>query len=702
MGKLNKNQKKINNETDMGTMKIPEMDTKRVTNTKPRRKVIEDTQIIGEDKEMKKAIKKDNKRAKKAEKKAKINKSKARKAVRIVMRAFIIFIIIGILVGGGLVAGIFMGLFGDDLAITEEQLSISNKNTYFYDSEGNQIDMIYSDQNRMVVSYADMNPMLPQAFIAIEDERYESHNGIDFKRTTKAVLTYITNRGNSSFGGSTITQQLVKNITEEKEDSGFEGAIRKVKEMSRAIQLEKQFSKDQIIEYYLNILFLGGDVHGVQTAAYYYFDKPCKDLTLEECAFLAGITHSPNGYDPYKKDNPNENKIKSRTKVVLNKMLELGKINQTEYDKAVEAIEEGLKFKKGESVTASIQSYFVEAAMEDVIQDLMKEKNLPYAMAQTMVYSGGYHIYTTQVTSIQDEINEAYKKDSYFETSRSTGKGSQSGMAIIDYANGHVVGIAGGRGDKKANKEWNRAYSFVKNGERQGMVRQTGSTMKPLSVYAPAIEKKLITPASVYEDARKGFKVGGSTWYPKNYYSGYRGLSTVRYAIEISGNIIPVEILMELGLDTSYTFLESLGITSLDERDKAPAALGLGGLTYGISPVEMAAGYGTIANDGKYLTPKFYTKVTDADGKTILVAKQESRQVMSAEAAYIMKNLLMQPVIGGSGTATYCKISGIDVAAKTGTTSDDNDRWLCGFTPYYSAATWYGFDEPETVRKRRH
>ena len=700
-----KNTKKVEKtrkENNFENTKIIETLTNTVNNENSEETKIVETPKINSKKLSKeeKLMKKNEKKAKKAEKKEKKNQSKARRIIKTIIKIIIVLIILCTLIGGGLVAGLFMGIFGENFGLSEDELAIKNLNTYFYDSEGNQISMVYSNENRMVVSYADMNPLLPEAFIAIEDERFEQHNGVDIKRSGAAILTYALNRGSSSFGGSTITQQLVKNVTDEKEDSGLAGATRKIKEMARAIELEKKLSKNQIIEQYLNILFLGGDVCGVQTASYYYFNKSCKELTLEECAFLAGITHIPNAYNPYKEGNPNADKIKTRTKVVLRKMLELGKIDQTQYDEAVAATEAGLNFKKGEMVSASIQSYFIEAAMNDVVEDLMKEKNIPRSMAQKMVYSGGYHIYTTQVTSIQNEINATYNKDSYFETSKKSGAMSQSGMAIVDYTNGHVVGIAGGRGEKKENSSWNRAVSTIVNGERRGTVRQTGSTMKPLSVYAPAIEKNIITAASVYEDANKTFKAGGKNWYPKNYYSGFKGLSTVRYAIEISQNIVPVEILYELGFETSYTFLESLGISSLTDADKAPAPLGLGGLTQGISPLEMAAAYGTIANDGKYITPKFYTKVTDNDGKLILSAKQETRQVMSVEAAYVMKNLLTQPVIGTNGaTATYCRISGMDVAAKTGTTNDDKDRWLCGFTPYYAAATWYGFDSPEEVKK---
>ena len=309
--------------------------------------------------------------------KLKIN-SKAKKIILISIIAVILLILIAL--------GVFVGIFfSDKFALTKEDLLIGNSNTMVYDSEGNVIAELSGKENRKIVSIDEMAKHLPEAFVSIEDERFYEHKGVDLKRTAAATFTYLTHSGSSNFGGSTITQQLVKNITNEKESSGKEGMQRKIREMSRAYQIEKMIEKKDILELYLNLIPLassGGDICGVEVASMYYFNKSARDLSLEECAFLAGVTHSPTQYNPYK-ENPNTERIKSRTKTVLGKMKELGYVNDEEYNNAIEKVNEGLKFEKGELPSSSIKDYYISAAVEQVVKDLVEQKGMSEEYARS-------------------------------------------------------------------------------------------------------------------------------------------------------------------------------------------------------------------------------------------------------------------------------------------------------------------------------
>ena len=624
----------------------------------------------------------------KKEKKIK-DKSKKKKhpiIKKIIITLLVLFILFCLIIGG-ILAGFFMGAFGDDFIIPEEDLLIKTANSYVYDIDGNLIQTLSGDEVREVVTIDEMPAHLPTAFVSIEDERFFQHSGVDIKRTLAAVVTFITNKGESSFGGSTITQQLVKNITKEDEDSAWAGVTRKVKEMARAYNLEKTMSKNQILELYLNIIYMGGSgaeqTFGMQVAAKYYFNKDVRDLDLAECAFLAGINHAPNMYNAFSDNEERKESIKTRTKIVLNKMHELGKIEtEEEYNAAIAKVEAGLPFNKGTIKTTSY-SYHTDAAINQVVTQLKEEKGWSSTkLAELELFSGGYSIYTTQKTSLQNFAEEEGKKDKYSITSRD-GKDqkAQAGMAVIDQSNGYVVAVLGGLGEKPT-----RGFNWATQGKKQ-----TGSSIKPLSVVAPGVEFGTLTVGTVYDDVRTTFS-GGYT--PKNYSWNYTGLMTIRAAVGVSQNIPFLKGLQDVGIENSWNFLNSVGL-DLTEEDKGLAALALGGLTKGVSPLQMAAAYAAIANDGVYITPTFYTKVTDKDGNVVLEPKQESKRVLSEASSFVLKSVLREPVTAGS--ASYCAISGMDVGAKTGTSSDDYDRWLCGITPYYSAACWVGFKENATV-----
>ena len=605
----------------------------------------------------------------------------------------IIFLLLCV-IGAGVVVGVFFGLFGDDFEITKEELTVASANSLIVDQNGAVIAELSGDEKRKIITLEDMADYLPKAYVAMEDERFYKHHGVDIKRTAGAILQTLL--GNSSYGGSTITQQLVKNITQDDERTGMAGIMRKVREWAKAYQVERMISKDQILELYLNILYVGGEgnLHGVELGAEYYFNKSAKDLSLAECAYMAGINSSPSRYNPFDETTDNTELIKKQTKVALNKMNELGYINsQEEYNAAIAEVDAGLNFQKGEIVTTSSYSYHTEALLDQVIDQFVEEKGWSEQFAENYVYSSGLTIYSTVDSSIQAQMEEEFAKDKYVVNGRDTNKEtgeklndhSQAAMVVIDYKTGNVLGTVGGLGEKTESRGLNRATQSV---------RQTGSSIKPIAVVAPGLEEKVITAGTVYTDQETDF---GGNYIPKNQ-NGYTNQNVnIRYFIAKSLNVPAVKIMRELSPTKSIEYLNKMGLSHINANEDADLSLALGGTTNGATPLEMAAAYASIANDGVYITPTFYTKVEDATGNTVLTAKQEQTRIISEQNAYIVKSILQEPVKSG-GTATYCAISGMDVAAKTGTTDDDYDRWLCGFTPYYAAACWFGYDQPETVR----
>ena len=406
-----------------------------------------------------------------------------------------------VLVGIGIFCGIF---FSDKFALSKEDLLLSKANTLVYDIDGNVIAELSGDENREIISYKDMSPYLSEAFISIEDERFREHHGVDWKRTIAATGTYVT-KGESSYGGSTITQQLVKNITNERDNSGQAGVERKIKEMSRAYQVEKMISKEQILELYLNIIPLGaegGDICGVEMASTYYFNKSASELTLEESAFLAGINHAPNAYNPFRyaddeaKQAEVSKRIKDRTQTVLKKMKDLKRISQEDYDAAYNKVEEGLHFEKGDLPTSNVRSYFIQAAIQQVTKDLVEQKGITEDYAKSRVYGGGYRIYTTMQPKVQESLESTFKSDEFVLTSSASPTHSQSAMVVMDYTTGQVAGCMGGLGTDVDAIGINRATNIT---------RQPGSSFKPIVTYGCGLEKGVITASTVYDNSKTYF-----------------------------------------------------------------------------------------------------------------------------------------------------------------------------------------------------
>ena len=623
----------------------------------------------------------------KGTKQKKDKKQKKHPKLRLAIKIILIVIVLLCLIGIGAFAALF---FGDTWNMTEDDLVIKMQNSVTYDSEGEVLHEIRGEENRKIIPLSEMGEYIPKAYVAIEDERFYKHSGIDIYRTAGAIFTYIVNGGKSSFGGSTITQQLVKNLKEDDDDS----IARKIREWSRAYKVEKMLSKSQILELYLNEIFVGGQqICGVESGAKYYFDKSAKELSLAEAAFMAGINDSPNYYNPFGEEDKTEI-IKDKTKLVLQKMLEVEDengvpfITQEEYDEAVAEVDEGLKFKQGKFSSTSDLSFLEQAAIDQVVEDMMEEYDIDKEHAEARVYNNGYRIYTTQDSDIQDRVEEEYLKDKYiydaYSSEAEEGEHTQSAMVIMDHETGQVVGCVGGLGEDSPTYGTNRAIDAL---------RQPGSSIKPLSAVGAGLENNVITASTVYDDSPTKF--GGDSF---NNSTGYGGLITVRKAIEKSSNIVNMKIVSNVGAEDSMNFLHEAGLTDLTEdEDSGLASLALGGTYNGVSPLQMAAAYSMIARGGEYIEPTFYTKVEDADGTLILEPNQETRRVMSEGNAYILTSILTAPVTGSQGTARPCAISGMDVAAKTGTTTAYCDYWLCGFTPYYAAATWFGYDHKEEI-----
>ena len=560
---------------------------------------------------------------------------------------------------------------------------IKCENSVVLDSTGNVIAVLGESRIQEYVKLEDIPKNLVNAYVSIEDKNFYKHNGINVKRTAGAVASYVFNGGSSSFGGSTITQQLVKNITGDNETK----ISRKVQEWDRAIKTELVLSKDEILETYLNIIYVGPNIYGVEKGAEYYFNKKVSELDLAECAFLAGINNSPNSYNPFGK-NDNSEKIKSRTTTVLNVMLEQGYISNESYDLAVSELQSGLKFNKGklEPKGDAIYSYMVDATISEVINDLENKKGMSTNFATNYLYFSGLKIYSTQNSDIQREIEKECEKNKYMiKSAQYENTTAQAAMVVMNHNNGQVMGCVGGLGKKTISRGFNRATQAL---------RQTGSAIKPIAVLGPALEEKIITPVTIYDDTKTVFAEG----YSPDDCEKELGEITVRRAVESSQNIPFVKIMEQLTPEKSMKYMEKEGIANLTDGDKN-LGLALGGLEKGSSPLEMASAYACIANGGNYIEPTFYTKVENSKGKIILKSKQKSRKVYSEDTAYVLKELLTEPVNGENGTARTCKIDGMEVAAKTGTTNDNYDKWLCGFTKYYTAVTWFGYDVNEPINE---
>ncbi|MDD4367333.1 MAG: transglycosylase domain-containing protein [Oscillospiraceae bacterium] len=617
-----------------------------------------------------------------------------------IVKTLLLLIVLLIVLGGGIGGGMLLAYIATTEPLTASQLNIGSQTTTMYDADDNVISISTGSENidREYVSIADVkNTYIDEAFISIEDERFYENIGIDPRRIASAVVSALANGGSATHGGSTITQQTVKLITGEDERS----AQRKVQEWYRAIQLKKELTDDEILELYLNLVPMANSYVGIQTAAQAYFGKDAADLSLAECAFLAGIPKSPSTYNP-RTESGLRNALR-RQRVVLGKMEELGYITESQYQEALNT-ELDIKRQEPDISGTSINSYFAEYVYSEVVEDLEDQLGYSNALARQTVYSGGLEIYTTLDSTIQSYVDETFAKSELFaaEPSRYDGLSElpQAGMAVIDNQTGAVVAMGGGSGTKTANLVTNRATDIE---------RQPGSSIKPLNVYAPAIEMGLITGGTLIKDEEVYMDPDNPDEpYPKNaYYPEYRGYMTIRNAIKISNNVPAAKVLNAIGLDTSKYFLKLVGIDRTN--DSAQLSMAMGGFEQGMSPLEMASAYTVFPNGGLYTPVYAYTQVLDSSGNVLLENKVVSNTVYSPETAFMMTKILEETILGRTSSFPYegsasafgmiknANGETISTAGKTGTTDDDYDKWFVGFTPYYTAAVWYGFDTPRSI-----
>ena len=641
-------------------------------------------------------------------------RKKRRRTGSIIGRIFLVLFTL-ILVGictTAMVAGIFMKYVETTLTPTlqvnadDYTMKLSSV-IYYHDDEVTENDgwveyqTIYGVENRIWADFSEMPDALWQAAVSIEDQRFFEHNGVDWLRTGKATLNMLTG-GDETYGGSTITQQLLKNMTGDNKGT----VNRKVREIFRALEFEKNYTKWEILELYLNTIALGKGCYGVQTAAEYYFGKDVSELSTAECASLIAITNNPSLYGPMSTvvvTNPDTGVKKTarelnkrRQETILDKMYELGYIETEEELKACKS--EELQFTDGstsaEDLAAAaaaeasggdnrVNSWFVEQAFKDVTTDLANKMEISEDAARTLLYNGGYHIYTTLDPEIQKIAESVYEDRSNLDVTSKKGQQLQSGITIIDPSTGNIVAMVGAIGAKEGNLLWN--YAVGK--------RQVGSSMKPLTAYAPALDAGTITPATTFDNYPVQ-ELNGSPW-PKNSPNTYTGFTTVTEGIRRSINTIAVQSLESVGVTAAFAFATEKLNLSLEADDMNLSALGLGGLTYGLSTVEMAAAYASFANGGIYNTPKMYVKVTDANGNVVLDNTGESHVAMKETTAYLMTKMLQEAATSGTGASA--NFGNMAIAGKTGTTSENYDRYFVGYTPYYCAAVWTGYDKNEKI-----
>ncbi|RGY92185.1 PBP1A family penicillin-binding protein [Ruminococcus sp. AM58-7XD] len=662
--------------------------------------------------------------------------------------------------------GSFRGVIDNAPDVNDIDIMPLGYATFLYDDAGNQIRKLAApNSNRLPVTLDQIPVDLQHAVVAIEDERFYEHNGIDVKGILRAGMKAITT-GDFSEGASTITQQLLKNnvfTNWTSESTQFERFTRKFQEQYLAVQVEKKTDKDTILENYLNTINLGAGSYGVQAAARQYFDKDVWDLNLSECATLAGITQNPTKFNPI--INPESNQ--KRRKEVLQHMLDQNYITQDQYDEAladdvysrIQAAQE-----KNSSTENTVYTYFEDELTDQIINDLMNIKGYTKTQATNLLYSGGLKVYTTQDSTIQNILDEEYSDPSnypdtvqyeldyaltvtdpdgnqvnyskemlqlYFQNedpgfdllfdSPEEGQtyvdrykesiladGSkvvaervnfapqpQSSMSVIDQHTGYVKALIGGRGEKTASLTLNRATDTT---------RQPGSTFKIVSTYAPALNEKGMTLATTFEDEPYEYPDGSPV---NNATRSYNGTTTIRTAIQNSINVVAVKCFEEVTPDLGLKYLDNFGFTTLAHGTEADTdangnvwsdanlATALGGITNGVTNVELCASYAAIANGGNYIKPIYYTKILDHNGNVLIENTSAERSVIKESTAYLLTSAMEDVVKKGTGTA--CQLDNMAVAGKTGTTEAYNDLWFVGYTPYYTCAVWSGYDNNEKL-----
>ena len=614
-----------------------------------------------------------------------------------------------------MLAGIFMMYVRTTLAptldVNADDYTMNLSSIIYYQDketgEWTEYQTVYGDENRIWVDFEQMPAALWQAAVAIEDHRFFEHSGVDWVRTASAALNFFTG-SRETFGGSTLTQQVLKNMTGDNGNT----VNRKVREIFRALEFEKNYTKQEILELYLNTIYLGQGCYGVQTAAEFYFGKDVSELDVAECASLIAITNNPSIYGPMStvtfeqedgsiKTARQENK--ERQELILDRMAggnaEVG-VTGLDYltpEEAEAAKAEELHFTDGSTSATdivteatggtNINSWFVDQVLDDVSADLAELYGITTEEARIRIYNSGYNIYTTLDPEIQEIAESVYEdRGSLNNLTSANGQLIHSGITIIEPSTGNIVAMVGDMGEKSANRLWNYATD----------IQQPGSSIKPLTAYAPALDAGVVSPATTFDNYPVRL-LNGSPW-PKNSPNTYTGWTSVRNGVKASINTIAVQTLERLGVSAAYEFATQNLELPLVAEDMNVSPLGLGGLTYGLSTVDMAAAYAAFANNGVYNEPKTYVRVLANDNTTVILEKETEQHVaMKETTAYLMTDMLYRAVNESGGTGGGARFSGMHIAGKTGTTNDNYDRYFTGYTPYYCAAVWVGYAKNERI-----
>ncbi len=567
-----------------------------------------------------------------------------------------------------------------NLDLSLEDFKLNESSTVWYQDasgEWRELANLSGKEKRVWVDYDEIPWYMEKALVAIEDKRFYNHKGVDWYRTAGAFVEMFA-RMQTSYGGSTITQQLIKNLTGENEIT----IQRKLTEIFGALELEKKYDKREIMEWYLNAVYFGEGCWGVQTAAQTYFGKDVKDLSMAECAAIVGITNLPTYYDPFY----NEENNKKRQETILWEMYDQGYIDHAQYEQAKS---EELAFTRtpGEEYTQEIMSYYTEMVIDDVINDLMKLKGIGRDTAKTLLYNGGYQIYCCLDTGVQACIDQIYTNLDAIPYTRSEQQ-LQSAIVVMDPYDGRILGISGGVGEKVINFGLNRAT---------GTYRSPGSSIKPIASYGPAVDLGLITPDTLVLD-ENDISLRGTSWFPQNDGGQNFGLVSIYTALQYSLNTVAAQIVdkLPMGPQTSYDYLTTrLGVTSLVPADCDYAPMALGQLTNGITVREMCQAYCAFVNDGIFTYGRSYSMVSDKEGNVVIDNVPNTIQAFKPNTAYVMTYMMQNGVEHGTGTEAA--LWTVPVAGKTGTSGDYKDRWFVGCTPYYVAAVWTGYDTPEII-----
>lgn len=569
-----------------------------------------------------------------------------------------------------------------NLDLSLEDFKLNESSTIWYQDHSGQwreLSKLSGSENRVWVDYEDIPWYMEKALVAIEDKRFYEHKGVDWYRTAGAFVEMFA-RMETGYGGSTITQQLIKNLTGEDEVT----IQRKLTEIFGALELEKKYDKQEIAEWYLNAVYFGQGCWGVQTAAQTYFGKDVSDLSMAECASIVGITNLPTYYDPFY----NEENNKRRQETILREMYEQGYIDYAMYK---EAVEEELVFTRspGEEYSYEVMSYYTETVIEDVTRDLMQLKGIGYDTARSLLYNGGYQIYCCLDPNIQASVDAVYGDVNNFLGVGSSSQQMQSAIVIMNPYDGRILALSGGVGEKTINFGLNRAT---------GTYRSPGSSIKPIASYGPAVDLGLITPATAVNDSAN-ITLSGTSWYPANDSNTNYGIVTIYNALQYSLNTVAAQIVdkLPLGPQTSYDYLTTrLGVSSLIPADCDYAPMALGQLTHGITVREMTQAYCAFVNDGVFTHSRTYSLVTDSEGNEVIDNSPSTIQAFKPNTAHVMTYMMQNAVENGTGGEAA--LWTMPVAGKTGSSTDYKDRWFVGCTPYYVAAVWTGYDIPERVQ----